>query len=82
MMQCLKELLKLYLTWTKFEAKELTRLGEKHGKTLPNISKHPNDDAIINMANLIKPWASWQTILKIYPYWLNVQHKTYLLKND
>jgi len=49
MMPCLKykgkELLKMYLTWTKFEAKKFTRLGEKHGKTRPNISKHPNDDA-------------------------------------
>jgi len=49
MMPCLKykgkELLKMYPTWTKFEAKKFTRLGEKHGKTLPNISKHPNDDA-------------------------------------
>ncbi len=49
-MQCLKykgnELLKMYPTWTKSEAKELTRLKEKHNKTLPNISKHPNDDAI------------------------------------
>jgi len=48
MMQCLKykgkELLKMYLTWTKSEAKQLTRLGETHGKTLPNINKHPNDD--------------------------------------
>jgi hypothetical protein len=48
MMQCPKykgkELLKKYLTWTKSEAKELTRLKEKHGKTLPNLSKHPNDD--------------------------------------
>jgi hypothetical protein len=48
MMQCLKykgkELLKMYPTCTKFEAKELTRLGEKHGKTLPNKNKHPTDD--------------------------------------
>jgi len=47
-MQCLKykgkELLKMYPTWTKFNTKELTRLGEKHGKTLPNRNKHPNDD--------------------------------------
>jgi hypothetical protein len=50
MMQCLKykgkELFKMYLTWTKYEAKKLTRLGEKHGKTLLNISKCLNDDAI------------------------------------
>jgi hypothetical protein len=50
MMQCpkykCKELLKMYLTWTKSKVKELTRLGEKHGKTLPNQSKRPNDDAI------------------------------------
>ncbi len=36
----------MYLTWTKYEAKKLTRLGEKHGKTLLNISKCLNDDAI------------------------------------
>jgi hypothetical protein len=36
-----KELLKMYLTITKFEAKDLTRLGEKHRKTLPNWLKHP-----------------------------------------
>jgi len=40
-----KELLKMYLTWTKYEAKELTRLGEKHAKTLPNKSRYPNNDA-------------------------------------
>jgi hypothetical protein len=47
MMQCSKykgkEFLKMYLTWTESESKELTRLGEKHGKTLPDITKHPND---------------------------------------
>ncbi len=36
----------MYPTWTKSKAKELTRLGEKHGKTLLNIIKCPNDDAI------------------------------------
>jgi hypothetical protein len=36
-----KELLKIYPTITKFEIKELTRLREKHGKTLPNCLKHP-----------------------------------------
>jgi hypothetical protein len=41
-----KELLKIYPTITKFEVKELTRLGEKHGKILPNHLKHPNEDAI------------------------------------
>jgi hypothetical protein len=40
-----KELLKMYPTITKFEAKELIRLGEKHGKTLPNRLKHPNENA-------------------------------------
>jgi hypothetical protein len=35
----------MYLTWTKYEAQKLTRLGEKHGKTLLNRSKHSNDDA-------------------------------------
>jgi hypothetical protein len=34
-----KELLKMYPTITKFEAKELTKLGEKHGKTLLNQLK-------------------------------------------
>ncbi len=34
----------MYPTWTKSKAKEVTRLGEKHGKTLPNKNKHPNDD--------------------------------------
>jgi hypothetical protein len=31
-----KELLKMYATIIKFEAKKLIRLGEKQGKTLPN----------------------------------------------
>jgi len=48
-MQCSKykgkELFKMYLTWTKYEAKKLTRLGKKHGKTLLNRSKCSNDDA-------------------------------------
>jgi hypothetical protein len=50
MTQCLNykgnELLKMYPTWTKSKAKKLTRLKEKHIKTLPNISKCLNDDAI------------------------------------
>lgn len=37
-----KDLLKMYPTWTKSEAKELTRLGEKYGKTLPNRFKRPS----------------------------------------
>jgi len=40
-----KELLKMYPTITKLEAKELTKLGEKHGKILPNHLKRPNEDA-------------------------------------
>jgi hypothetical protein len=36
-----KELLKIYPTITKSKAKKLTKLGEKHGKTLPNQLKHP-----------------------------------------
>jgi hypothetical protein len=40
-----KELLKMYPTITKSKAKELIRLGEKHGKTLPNCLKRPNEDA-------------------------------------
>ncbi len=39
-----KELLKLYPTITKYEVKELTRLREKHGKTLSNYLKRPMDD--------------------------------------
>jgi hypothetical protein len=39
-----KELAKMYPTITKFEAKELTRLKEKHGKTLPNHLKRLNED--------------------------------------
>jgi hypothetical protein len=50
MMQCpkykVKELLKMYPTWTKYEVKKLTKLGEKLGKTLPNRNKCPNDDII------------------------------------
>jgi hypothetical protein len=34
----------MYPTITKFEAKELTKLGEKHGKTLPHCLKHPNEN--------------------------------------
>ncbi len=41
-----KELLKMYLTITKFEVKELTTLGFKHGKILPNRLKHPNEDTV------------------------------------
>lgn len=41
----MKELLKMYPTITNSKTKELTRLGEKHGKTLPNHLKHPNEDA-------------------------------------
>jgi hypothetical protein len=33
----------MYPTVTKL-AKELTRLGEKHGKILPNCLKCPNED--------------------------------------
>jgi hypothetical protein len=40
-----KELLKMYPIITKFETKKLIRLREKHGKTLPNHLKHPNEDA-------------------------------------
>ncbi len=35
----------MYLTWTKYKAKELTRLKDKHSKTLLNKSKQSNDDA-------------------------------------
>jgi len=34
----------MYPTITKSKAKELTKLGEKHGKTLPNRLKRPNED--------------------------------------
>jgi len=40
-----KELLKMYVTIIKFEAKELIRLGEKYWKTLPNQWKRPIEDA-------------------------------------
>jgi len=40
-----KELLKMCPTITKSKAKELTKLGEKHGKTLPNFLKCPNEYA-------------------------------------
>jgi hypothetical protein len=40
-----KELLTMYPTITKSKAKELIKLGEKHGKTLPNHLKHPNENA-------------------------------------
>jgi hypothetical protein len=40
-----KELLKMYFTITKYEVKELTKLGEKHGKTLSNRLKRSIDDA-------------------------------------
>jgi hypothetical protein len=36
----------MYPTWTKSKAKELTRLKEKHNKSLPNINTCPNDDTI------------------------------------
>jgi hypothetical protein len=39
-----KELLKMFPTITKSNAKELTRLGEKHGKTPSNRLKRPNED--------------------------------------
>ncbi len=38
-----KELLKMYPTITKYEVKELTKLREKHGKTLSNRLNHPID---------------------------------------
>jgi hypothetical protein len=40
-----KKLLKMYPTVVKFEAKELIRLGQKYGKTLPNQLKCPIEDA-------------------------------------
>jgi hypothetical protein len=43
----------MYPTWTKSEAKKLTRLKEKHNKTLPNISKRPNDDAIEHLGKRV-----------------------------
>ncbi len=41
-----KELLKMYPTITKFEVKELTKLREKHKKTLPNCLKHPIENVV------------------------------------
>jgi hypothetical protein len=40
------ELLKMYPTMTKDELKELNKLGEKFGKTLPNRGKQTIDDVI------------------------------------
>ncbi len=40
------ELFQMYPTMTKDELKELNKLGEKFGKTLPNQSKQTIDDVI------------------------------------
>jgi hypothetical protein len=50
-----KELLKMYLTITKFEVKDLTRLGEKHGKTLPNCLKHPIENVVEHSTKMATP---------------------------
>jgi hypothetical protein len=50
-----KELLKMYLTITKFEAKDLTRLGEKHEKTLPNCLKHPIENVVEHSTKMATP---------------------------
>jgi hypothetical protein len=39
-----EELFKMYPTITKSTIKKLTKLQEKHGKTLPNHTKCPIDD--------------------------------------
>ncbi len=41
-----KELLKMYPTITKSKVKELTKLREKHRKTLPNHLKHSHENAV------------------------------------
>jgi len=41
-----KELLKMYPTITKFEAKELTKLRQKHRKTLPNHLKRSHENVV------------------------------------
>ncbi len=41
-----KELLKMYPTITKSKVKELTKLGGKHRKTLPNHLKRSHEDAV------------------------------------
>jgi hypothetical protein len=41
-----KELLKMYPTITKPKAKELTKLGDKRGKTLLNHLKRPNEEPV------------------------------------
>ncbi len=47
-----KELLKMYPTITKSEAKELIKLGKKQGKTLPN---HPLQEIMVfSLGILIK----------------------------
>jgi hypothetical protein len=38
------ELFKMYTMMTKVELKELNKLGEKFGKTLPNQNKRTIDD--------------------------------------
>jgi hypothetical protein len=50
-----KEMLKLYPTVTKSEIREFTKLGEKHGKTLPNHLKCPNEDATKHSPKKIAP---------------------------
>jgi hypothetical protein len=50
-----KKLLKMHPTITKFKAKKLTKLKEKHGKTLPNHLKCPNENVIKHSAKRITP---------------------------
>jgi hypothetical protein len=50
-----KDLLKMYPTWTKSEAKEWTRLGEKYGKTLPNRFKQPSEQEPVYPTKRVAP---------------------------
>jgi hypothetical protein len=50
-----KELLRMYTTIIKSKAKELTKLREKHGKTLPNYLKHSNEDAVEHSPKRMTP---------------------------
>ncbi len=49
------ELLKMYPTMTKVELKELNKLREKFGKTLPNRSKQTIDDVVEQTTKRVTP---------------------------
>jgi len=62
-----KELLKMYLVVTKFETKELTKLGEKHGKTLPNCLKHPIEDVVKHSTKRATPTKNYKQPMGMPP---------------